>query len=541
MANHNKSGGIMDRVLGFFAYLFVSVKRLFTRKNNSTPSEMNTRRKNLGHVQRTSKVVADSTVSHSISDAYRTHRSASASRSVTTQRAGRRVYFSGREQKFKKVITAIAFSAIAIVGIVLLVSALSKGSGAAKVSAPTVTVSSADSFSNTDCKATLTFGGCVKLNSEIISSAKTDTGYDFTNYFSELNSLFDSDINVVDLVGLIDADGNNTNLSTYSLGNYPIELAQALSDIGVNYVTTSNRSSLFKGFDALRRSTDNLSKNDINSLGVHTDEKSANSVTVREVNGIKVGMASYYCPNTDNYDRAVSAAKEASTTDAQLSYAVDQAPITNIKDVILDDVSLMNSSGAEVIFIMLDWGYDSSQKYTDDNRNSLAQDLIDAGVDVIIGTGPNYTQKITKKAQTGGTEDSYVFYSLGNLISDIDGGKTDALYYSMAVTFTLERKADESQAVITNVTAHPVFNCREDDDSSDSASVKFRVVPAVKYYSSDNRPDFFSDSQWKACKKAFDAVSSFASKSGVTTGTYSSLFGTAAGSASADNGVSVTI
>ena len=533
MDNNNKTGGnFFDRVLDFFAYIVVSIKRLFT-KRNTTPSEDRLMRKPLGKVQRTGSSIADSTVSHTLSDAQRTHRSASASRSITSaKRANRHVFFSSNEQKFRKVITAIAFSAVAVIGVVLIISAFSHGNGAKKIETPVVTQDEQlTQESETDHIATFTFAGTIKLQEEILKAAKTsDNSYDFNNYLSELGVIFDSDINVVDLVGLVDANGNDIGISGYGKGNYPIELAQTLSDIGINYVNMANSGALNYGFEALCQSIDNLADNDITALGVYKTKESASRVLVKEVNGIKVGIASYYCPNAETYSALLHTQKYAGSTPEQQSFAVKQAAIDDMKDIIAADVATMNSSGAEITFVLLDWGFDESKAYTDDDRNSLAQDLIDMGVDVLIGTGPDYAQKITKKNQKDSTESTYVFYSLGNLLADPDSGETSAKYHSMALTFTLERKVGEKIAVIKDVLCDPIYVNRDGSYTDTNTYLKYRVVPAVKYYSSDHRPVFFTNDQWKSCKKAFDTMNTYATsgKVNVRVGNYDSLFGTKA-------------
>lgn len=532
MSNKNAGGGFFDRVLDFFAYIVVSIKHIFTRRN-TTPSEDRIIRKPLGKVQRTGSSIADSTVSHTISDAQRTHRSASASRSITSAKhANRHVFFSRNEQKFRKVITAVAFSIIAVIGIVLVISAFSHGNGAKKVEAPVVTQDEQlIEESETDHVATFTFGGTVKLQDEILNAAKTSDGsYDFNNYLSELGVIFDSDINIVDLVGVVDVKGQDIGISGYKKGNYPIELAQTLSEIGINYVNMANSGALNFGFEALSQSIDNLADNDITALGVYKTKDTSARVLVKEVNGIKVGIASYYCPNAEAYSKLLQTQKYAGSTPEQQGFAVKQSPIGEMKDIITADVTTMRNSGAEIVFVLLDWGYDESKTYTDDDRNSLAQDLIDLGVDAVIGTGPDYTQKITRKNKKDSEESCYVFYSLGNLLADADSGETQAKYHSMALTFTLERKVGEEKAVIKDVVCDPIYVNRDRSYTDTNTYLKYRVVPAVKYYSSDHRPVFFTNDQWKSCKKAFDTMNNFVSsgKTNVRIGNYDSLFGTKA-------------
>lgn len=531
--NNNKTNrGFADRVLGLFADIILSVRNffrgLFSKKRTYTPSEDGSERQTLGRVQRSGSVIADSTRSSGLSDAHRTHRSASASRSVTTSyHAGGRIFSVGGEQKFKKFFTIAAFSIIGIIGIVLLITALNPSGGPTEVVAPAVTETPVINPSETDCSVTITFGGSIKLNDEILNAARNSDGYDFNNYLSELSPIFTSDINIVSLFGSAADTDSQLRVNGFDNRNYPTSLLDTLSKLGITHIMNASADSLSLGYEGLENSMSEMEARGIKALGTYTDEDLSNSVYVIEKNRIKIGIGAYYCPNESTYESSLSAMKRVSATDTQLAYCINQYSNKKIMPVIEEDISDMKKAGAEVIIILLNWGGADSKNYTDDDRNSLAQDLIDAGVDIVIGTEPDYTQKITKKKPKDSDEFSYVFYSMGNLFADADSGATAKKYYSMSSTFTIERKADEAAAKITKSVCNPIFIHRDDTYSQQSTYLKYRVFPAVKYYSSSECPDFFTDSsQWKASRSAFDSIYNYAKNTteGMTVGTYNDLF-----------------
>lgn len=531
--NNNRSSiGFLDRVLEFFADIIISIRKFFSRiffgKRTVTPSEEGGGRKSLGRVQRTGSVIADSTRTTVLSDAHRVHKSASASRSVTTaHHAGGRIFSVDGEQRFKKIFTIASFSVIAIVGIALIVAALTPSGGPTEVK----TAANADSAvlnpSESDCSVTITIGGAIKLNNEILSAAQNSDGYDFNNYLSELSPVFSSDINIVTLFGSAAGTEKQLNVKGFKNSNYPTELLDTLSNIGITHIMNASSDALSLGYSGLEYSMREMEKRNIKAIGTYLDSDSAGSVYVIEQNQIKIGIGAYYCPSQSTYSSVLSAQKAVSVTDAQLAYCINQNQSKKIFDEIEQDISDMKKAGADVIIIMLNWGGADSTSYTDDGRNALAQDLIDAGVDIVIGTEPDVAQKITKKKPKDSDEYSYVFYSMGNLFADADSGKSAKKYYSMSATFTIERKAGESEAKITDAVCNPIYIHRDNTYSEQSTYLKYRVFPAVKYYSQTKCPDFFTDSsQWKASKSAFNSIYNFAKNTtdGMTVGTYDSLY-----------------
>ncbi len=532
--NNNKTGrGFLNRALNLFADFIISIRKLFndifSKKRTFTPSEDGRSRKPLGKVQRSSSVIADSTRNPVISDAHRTHRSASASRSVTTSHhAGGRIFSVGGEQKFKKIFTVAAFSVIGIIGIALIFATFTPSGGPTEiVSAPVVSELSDVNPSETDCSVTITFGGSVKLSNEILSAAQNSDGYDFNNYLSELAPIFNSDINIVSLFGSAAQNDNDLTADGFDNSNYPVSLLDTLSDIGVTHIMNASADSLSLGFEGLKNSMAEMENRGIKPLGTFTDSDSFGSVYVIEKNQIKIGIGAYYCPSKSDFEAALAAQKSVSMTDAQLAFCINQYSSSNIASYIIEDVSDMKKAGAEIVIVLLNWGGADSKSHTDDNRNSLAQDLIDSGVNIVVGTEPDYAQKITKKKPKGSDEFSYVFYSMGNLFADTDSGATAKKYYGMSATFKIERKAEESSAKITDAVCNPIFIHRDNTYSDQSTYLKYRVFPAVKYYSESECPNFFSEnSQWKASKTAFDAIYNYAKNAtdGMKVGTYNDLF-----------------
>jgi poly-gamma-glutamate synthesis protein (capsule biosynthesis protein) len=522
--------GFMSYIFDFFAYLVIGVSDFFSRrgkgkgaKRPKLPSEVTDGRTPLGRVRRSKGAATDSTVPHDIAESQRRHKAASASRSVTIGAGGassgrsslrprKRLLDGVNEGQFLKWLTIAAFSVVGVVGAVLIITSVSAGGGSSLITDINEDTSRTPIVvGDTDVSFSLSIGGTIKLHDEIITSAKNADGYDFNNYLSETRQVLKGDISILHLAGNIDKQGANKNVAGYPAANYPRELSETFAALGVTHVLNANNDALLGGFDAARTTRNILTESGMTVLGTYDSAAAAAGVYVKDVNYIKVGIGSYNCIPDGDYDTVLGNQRGSGVNNEQLAYGAKQVRMSEASAYILEDVASMRKAGAEFIIISVNWAKAGNTANTSEIR-SLAQDLIDDGVDVTIGTGSDVPMSITKKKSKSTGKDCYVFYSLGNLFSDIDSGKTAAAYRSMVVNMTVERKAGEDSTKIVSALCHPMYVNRDSEYEEKNTYLKYRVVPAAKYYSAAKRPEIFrTDTQWQRSKQAYIAVRDFAS------------------------------
>jgi poly-gamma-glutamate capsule biosynthesis protein CapA/YwtB (metallophosphatase superfamily) len=110
-----------------------------------------------------------------------------------------------------------------------------------------------------------------------------------------------------------------------------------------------------------------------------------------------------------------------SDADTELLPARDPGGGVAVSDdwpAILGEVRRARKDGADFIAVMPHWGVEGSSEVADRQREQ-ATDLIGAGADLVVGSGPHRVQ-----AQED-VEGQPVTYSLGNLIFDSGGGEPD--------------------------------------------------------------------------------------------------------------------
>ena len=133
---------------------------------------------------------------------------------------------------------------------------------------------------------------------------------------------------------------------------------------------------------------------------------------VFEKNGVKVGMTGYCFPYTDG------------------------------KKDISKDVKALREMGCQIVIASFHWGSEYREDFTGEQR-SIGRAAIKAGADIVVGHHPHIVQGIERY------EDSYILYSVGNLVfgGNVDPDDRDA--YAARVTFTVyEDHADAPELTI---------------------------------------------------------------------------------------------
>ena len=114
----------------------------------------------------------------------------------------------------------------------------------------------------------------------------------------------------------------------------------------------------------------------------------------------------------------------------------------------------------DCVVVSMHWGEEDTHE-VEDSVKVLAQELIDWGADVIIGTGPHTLQTMEYLTRPDGTQ-GFVYYSLGNFIS----GQTDNFNMVGGLgQFTIARDT-EGNISIKNPGVTPVITHYETDMSN---------------------------------------------------------------------------
>lgn len=257
---------------------------------------------------------------------------------------------------------------------------------------------------------TITMAGDTTLGStddlrkrdDCFEAVAEEKGYGW--FFSGLTELFATD----DLT-LINFEGTLTEETQKKEKKFNFKGPQAYTDIltlgSVEAVTVANNHTLDYGSQGRDDTIANLE-------GAGIVVSGNGQLGVFEKNGVKVGMTGYCFPYKDG------------------------------KKDISADVKALREMGCQIVIASFHWGSEYREDFTGEQR-TIGRAAIKAGADIVVGHHPHIVQGIESY------EDSYILYSVGNLVfgGNVDPDDRDA--YAARVTFTVyEDHADAPELTI---------------------------------------------------------------------------------------------
>jgi len=252
---------------------------------------------------------------------------------------------------------------------------------------------------------TITVGGDTTLGStddlrkrdDCFENVANERGYGW--FFSGLSDLFGSDdMTLVNFEGTLTEETKKKEKKFNFKG--PAEYTDILTLGSVEAVTVANNHTLDYGNQGRDDTIANLEAAGITVSGNGT-------LGVFEKNGVKVGMTGYCFPYKDG------------------------------KKDISKDVKALRDMGCQIVIASFHWGSEYREDFTGEQR-SIGRAAIKAGADIVVGHHPHIVQGIEAY------EDSYILYSVGNLVfgGNVDPDDRDA--YAARVTFTVHEDRAEA-------------------------------------------------------------------------------------------------
>lgn len=228
-----------------------------------------------------------------------------------------------------------------------------------------------------------------------------EKGYDW--FFSGLTDLFATDdMTLVNFEGTLTEETGKKEKKFNFKG--PAEYTDILTLGSVEAVTVANNHTLDYGTKGRDDTIANLEAAGITVSG-------NGKLAVYEKNGIKVGMTGYCFPYKDG------------------------------KKDISKDVKALRDMGCQIVIASFHWGSEYREDFTGEQR-TIGRAAIKAGADIVVGHHPHIVQGIEAY------NDSYILYSVGNLVfgGNVDPDDRDA--YAARVTFTVHEDHAEAPEVV---------------------------------------------------------------------------------------------
>ncbi len=250
----------------------------------------------------------------------------------------------------------------------------------------------------------------------VINAGKTADGYDYAEVYQYIKPYYESyDVMIANLE--VNLGGPEAGAyQGYPTFNSPDGMAKSLKDAGVDMVLTANNHSYDIGHNSFIRTQTTLAEMGLDHLGTRLNADDP-AYTIRDVNGIKVGMVCYTYETGDPANpRKQLNGIPMSEADSALISSFNYNDLEGFYEEVEDTLSAMEAEGAQASMLFIHWG-DEYALTPNKNQTAIAQQLCELGVDVIVGGHPHVIEPFaTLTSQEGHT--TYCIYSVGNAISN---------------------------------------------------------------------------------------------------------------------------
>lgn len=321
---------------------------------------------------------------------------------------------------------------------------------------------------------TLTAAGTVALEGEVrknsyYSEAKQ---YDYYDIMMLLKKELQSDLNIVFTENLFMDGEKISDLVSSGAGCAMLKAA------GFNIAAGGFSKAFNKGEEGIASTRGMMRENGITPAGIFENSRERQILTV-DANGVRTAVLQY----TDTVAAATRKNMIKNGTG-------DMVPAADAESIAAD-IERAREEGAEVVLVFLNWG--KTGKAPDKNMRTLAQQIADAGADLIIGNGSRIVSGAEMLTAGGSGREVLCVWSLGTTLSG-DRGNIKRMA-GMLLQATIS--AESGKAEVTEVCYIPVYTWKYKQDSR----FYYRCLAADQ-----PAPDGMDSEQQKMMKKAAETI-----------------------------------
>lgn len=242
-----------------------------------------------------------------------------------------------------------------------------------------------------DRSVVLRFGGDVMMTS-YFKNYIDSYGVDYM--WEDVSELISSaDYSVFNLETSVSLRGKDTKPSGYGFRSEPSTL-EGLKNAGIDMVSLANNHVMDYGRDAFSDTLSSLDEYGIKHIGAGEYLEDASKVLYEEINGVKVGFLAA--------SEILGYESNKATEDKSGVYYLNRKDLTDIKSIIKTA-----KSNCDKLILVAHWDREYYDEPKDETKR-MAHELIDSGVDIIIGHHPHVLQGIEYY------NNGIIYYSTGN-------------------------------------------------------------------------------------------------------------------------------
>lgn len=351
-------------------------------------------------------------------------------------------------------------------------------------------------------------GDLILLKNQVTSAYDDETGkYDFKPMFEYVKPYFeDADY----AIGVFEGPSAGTDrlysTSNYGDGiklylNFPDEFAEAVKWSGIDYVTTANNHLLDCGEKGAIRTLDVLDKVGLDHSGSYRDEKEKDTLSVVDVDGVKIAILSY-ASSVNYYNN--EALNEELPYITSIIPKEDNKYYDELVEEIEEDFEQAKDAKVDLIIVMAHMGTQFKHT-TNDFQDKWNKKFAELGADIILGDHAHAVQPVEYIDSTlvincpGNFANSYNYYdgdatAIANIYIDKTSKKVVAS--SIVPMYTQEMKKGYFRAlpiydIINNRDLYEELSADEMLRVSEVKNLVLDVMINQKVTFDDNRKEYY--------------------------------------------------
>ncbi|HBP39208.1 MAG TPA: hypothetical protein DD640_10830 [Clostridiales bacterium] len=270
-----------------------------------------------------------------------------------------------------------------------------------------------------EIRITLACVGDIILHQSVIDGGLTADGtYNYDPVFQYVKPILgEADLALANYEGTL----AGSPYSGYPFFCAPDAIADALAASGFQAVWTANNHSIDKGLKGLIRTAEVFRDKGFLVIGTRPDE-TGRTDAVADVRGIKIGLMAYTFETIGTPDQktlnGINLPDGADPLIDSFNPYRDDAMARDLA-ALLDRAAALRKEGAEIICLSLHWG-DEYKTRSNAYQRQMAQQLADAGIELIVGHHPHVLEEIDVLTSATTGKQTLVFYSISNFLHNMD-------------------------------------------------------------------------------------------------------------------------
>ncbi len=268
-------------------------------------------------------------------------------------------------------------------------------------------------------------GDLMCLAGQQYTAERADGSHDYTDSFSLISGILEScDFTVANLETIL-SESNPYSTAERLVNeqpncNAPADYLGSLKQAGVTHLVTANNHSLDGGAVGVRETIKCMEEYGFPHIGTYRPEDTGKRFLMLKKNGLCIALIAF----TELVNQ------RESVTAQQLSRLIDCYG----RQAAADRIAAARADGADFVIVYMHWGSENTHEVRAYQRQH-AQELADAGADLIIGSHPHCLQEQEELLASDGRSVP-CFYSLGNAVSSMT---RDINHDTVLVLLTLQR------------------------------------------------------------------------------------------------------